>query len=53
MREALYALKRQAISETKPQMNSYIKKVRAEMKLNLAKISGEIEEARKNKAGGK
>ena len=53
MREALYALKRQAISETKPQMNSYIKKVRAEMKLNLAKISSEIEEARKNKAGGK
>ncbi len=53
MREALYALKRQAISETKPQMNSYIKKVRAEMKLNLAKISSEIEEARKTKAGGK
>ena len=51
MREALYALKRQAISETKPQMNSYIKKVRAEMKVNLAKISNEIEEARKNKKG--
>ncbi len=53
MREELYKLKRQAISETKPQMNAYIKKVRAEMKLNLAKISSEIEEARKNKAGGK
>ena len=52
MREALYNLKRQAISETKPQMNSYIKKIRAEMKKNLAEISSEIEEARKNKAGG-
>ena len=52
MREALYNLKRQAISETKPQMNSYIKKIRAEMKKNLAEISNEIEEARKNKAGG-
>ncbi|MCR5383215.1 MAG: 1-acyl-sn-glycerol-3-phosphate acyltransferase [Saccharofermentans sp.] len=53
MREALYALKRQAISETKPQMNSYIRKRRAEMKQNLAKVSRKIEEARKNKAGGK
>ena len=53
MREALYALKRQAISETKPQMNSYIRKRRSEMKQNLAKVSREIEEARKNKAGGK
>ena len=53
MREALYALKRQAISETKPQMNSYIKKVRAQMKVNLAKVSREIEEARKNKVGEK
>lgn len=52
MREALYNLKRQAISETKPQMNSYIKMIRAEMKKNLAEISSEIEEARKNKAGG-
>lgn len=52
MREALYNLKRQAISETKPQMNFYIKKIRAEMKKNLAEISSEIEEARKNKAGG-
>ena len=51
MREELYKLKRQAISETTPKMNSYIKKVRAEMKLNLAKISSEIEEARKNKQG--
>ncbi len=51
MREELYKLKRQAISETSPKMNSYIKKVRAEMKLNLAKISSEIEEARKNKQG--
>ena len=51
MREALYALKRQAISETTPKMNSYIKKVRAEMKVNLAKISSDIEEARKNKKG--
>ena len=51
MREALYALKRQAISETTPKMNAYIRKVRAEMKLNLAKISSEIEEARKNKKG--
>ena len=53
MRDALYALKRQAISETKPQMNRYIKKVRAEMKVNLARVNQEIEEARKNKAGGK
>ncbi len=53
MREALYSLKRQAISETKPQMNSYIKSVRAQMKKNLAEISSEIEEARKQKAGGK
>ena len=53
MCERLYALKRQAISETKPEMNSYIKKVRAEMKANLAKISNEIEEARNAKAGGK
>ena len=53
MREAMYALKRQAISETKPQMNSYIRMRRAEMKQNLARISREIEEARKNKAGGK
>ena len=53
MREAIYSLKRQAISETKPQMNSYIRKIRAEMKANLAEISSEIEEARKSKAGGK
>jgi hypothetical protein len=53
MREALYSLKRQAISETKPAMNSYIKKIRAEMKANLEKISKEIEEARSAKAGGK
>ena len=53
MRESLYALKRQAITETKPQMNRYIKKVRAEMKENLAKISAEIDEARNAKASGK
>ena len=53
MRESLYALKRQAIKETKPQMNRYIKKVRAEMKENLAKISAEIDEARNAKAAGK
>ena len=53
MREAIYSLKRQAISETKPQMNSYIRKIRAEMKANLAAISKEIEEARSAKAGGK
>ena len=53
MREKLYELRRQAISETRPEMNSYIKKVRAEMKANLAKISSEIEEARNAKAGGK
>ena len=52
MREAIYSLKRQAISETKPQMNSYIRKIRAEMKANLEKISKEIEEARSAKAGG-
>ena len=52
MREKLYELRRQAISETRPEMNSYIKKVRAEMKANLAKISSEIEEARNAKAGG-
>lgn len=52
MREAMYSLKRQAINETKPQMNRYIKKVRAEMKANLAAISKEIEEARNAKAGG-
>ena len=53
MREAIYTLKRQAIAETKPQMNSYIKTVRAQMKENLAKISNEIEEARNAKAAGK
>ena len=53
MRESLYALKRQAINETKPKMNRYIKKVRKEMKENLAKISAEIEEARNAKASGK
>lgn len=53
MLEEMYKLKRQAIIETKPQLNAYIKKVRAEMKQNLAKISREIEEARKNKAGEK
>lgn len=53
MREKLYELRRQAISETRPEMNSYIKKVRADMKANLAKISNEIEEARNAKAGGK
>ncbi|MCR5328149.1 MAG: 1-acyl-sn-glycerol-3-phosphate acyltransferase [Saccharofermentans sp.] len=53
MRDSIYALKRQAIIETKPKMNLYIKKVRAEMKENLAKISKEIEEARSSKAGGK
>jgi 1-acyl-sn-glycerol-3-phosphate acyltransferase len=53
MREAIYSLKRQAISETKPQMNAYIKKIRAEMKKNLAEISKEIEEARSAKAGEK
>ncbi|MBQ1248346.1 MAG: 1-acyl-sn-glycerol-3-phosphate acyltransferase, partial [Clostridiales bacterium] len=53
MREKLYELRRQAISETRPEMNSYIKKVRADMKANLAKISSEIEEARNAKAGGK
>ena len=53
MREAIYSLKRQAISETKPQMNSYIRKIRAEMKANLAAISKEIEAARSAKAGGK
>ena len=53
MREKLYELRRQAISETRPEMNSYIKKVRAELKANLAKISSEIEEARNAKAGGK
>ena len=53
MRESLYALKRQAINETKPQMNRYIKKVRKEMKENLAKISAEIEEARNAKAAEK
>jgi hypothetical protein len=53
MREAIYSLKRQAISETKPQMNAYIRKIRAEMKANLEKISKEIEEARSAKAGGK
>ena len=53
MREAIYSLKRQAISETKPQMNSYIRKIRARMKANLAEISKEIEEARNAKAGGK
>ena len=53
MREAIYSLKRQAISETKPQMNSCIRKIRAEMKANLAAISKEIEEARSAKAGGK
>ncbi|SDY48318.1 1-acyl-sn-glycerol-3-phosphate acyltransferases [Ruminococcaceae bacterium YAD3003] len=52
MRESLYALKRQAINETKPKMNRYIKKVRKEMKENLAKISAEIEEARNAKASG-
>jgi len=51
MREAIYALKRQAIAETKPQMNSYIRKIRAEMKENLAKISAEIEEVRSKKGG--
>jgi hypothetical protein len=34
-------------------MNSYIRKIRAEMKANLAAISKEIEEARSAKAGGK
>ena len=53
IRESLYALKRQAINETKPKMNRYIKKVRKEMKENLAKISAEIEEARNAKASGK
>ena len=53
MRESLYALKRQAINETKPKMNRYIKKVRKEMKENLAKISAEIEEARNAKAAEK
>ena len=53
IRESLYALKRQAINETKPQMNRYIKKVRMEMKENLAKISAEIDEARNAKAAGK
>ena len=53
MREAIYNLKRQAISETKPEMNSYIRKIRARMKANLAEISKEIEEARNAKAGGK
>lgn len=53
MREAIYKLKRQAISETKPQMNSYIRKIRAEMKENLAKISAEIEEVRSAKNGEK
>ena len=53
MREAIYSLKRQAISETKPQMNAYIRKIRAEMKANLEKISKEIEEARSAKVGGK
>lgn len=53
LRESLYALKRQAINETKPKMNRYIKKVRKEMKENLAKISAEIEEARNAKASGK
>lgn len=52
MVESLYSLKRQAISETKPQMNAYIKKVRAQMKANLAAISKEIEEARSSKTGG-
>ena len=53
MREAIYSLKRQAISETSPKMNSYIRKIRAQMKANLAEISKEIEEARSAKAGGK
>ncbi len=53
IRESLYKLKRQAISETRPEMNSYIKKVRVQMKKNLAEISSEIEEARKNREGGK
>ena len=51
MREALYSLKKQAISETKPQMNAYIRQVRAQMKMNLAAISQEIEEARNAKGG--
>ena len=51
MREALYSLKKQAISETKPQMNAYIRQVRAQMKKNLAAISQEIEEARNAKGG--
>ena len=37
--ESLYSLKRQAILETKPELNRYIKKRRAEMKVNLAEIN--------------
>ena len=52
IRESLISLKRQAISETTPQLNRYIRKVRAEMKARLAVISAEIEENRNAKAGG-
>lgn len=52
IRESLISLKRQAISETKPQLNRYIRKVRAEMKAKLAVVSAEIEDKRNAKAGG-
>ena len=50
MREAIYSLKRQAIAETSPSLNSFIRKTRFEMKENLARISKEVEDARNAKA---